>query len=354
MKRRYFMQASALAGATGALAAPAVAQGRRRLRVLNAWSGEAAGRGEVADLLATRVAALSGAGLTLTTIDRGASDRGQILRALQAGDIDGVVGAEELWSSLHPAFGLFTSTPGGMMERELEAWIRSNTGQAEWDRLAAGFGLKSLYLGDSGAEYMWSRAPIAAAADVSGLAVDSQGLAAEVYRALGARVTTPAPGAVSANADIVELGPLAHQYQTAPRGMTLFYGNTPTRPSSALSLTLNKAVWDGMSSTEQRQVDAAATAITHLVNGASMQRNALAFQALGLRSGLTVTALGDEAWSGLMRAAKPVFEGIEDRDAEGKRVIRAYRQFASAVQNWTMVADAAFTNARARSVRVGG
>ncbi|MEL7416335.1 MAG: hypothetical protein AAGJ92_10670, partial [Pseudomonadota bacterium] len=89
---------------------------------------------------------------------------------------------------------------------------------------------------------------------------------------------------------------------------------------------------------------------THTVNAAAMQRNALAFQALRFRSGLTIDELPMDAWAGLMAAATPVFDGIADRDAEGKRVVRAYRRFASAVQNWTMVADGAFTLARARSI----
>ncbi|MEL6424838.1 MAG: hypothetical protein AAFQ33_05215 [Pseudomonadota bacterium] len=350
MKRREFVKAAALTGATGTLAAPAVAQGRRRLRIVNAWSAQGAGRGEIAQMLGARVSALSGSSLTFDLIDRGNADHTTMLTAVRGGDVDGIVGSEEMWSDLHPAFGLFTSTPGGMTERELEAWIRSNTGQDTWDAFAATYGLKGLYLGDTGAEYMWTKSAITDAKQFAGKRIATSGLSAAVFSGLGAQVATPAADLSVGGVDAFEAGSLADQYQSGMEGMGHFYTNTPTRPSSAMSLSMNKALWDGLSGRERGQLTAAATAITHTVNAAAMQRNALAFQALRFRSGLTIDELPMDAWAGLMAAATPVFDGIADRDAEGKRVVRAYRRFASAVQNWTMVADGAFTLARARSI----
>ncbi|RED11930.1 hypothetical protein [Pontivivens insulae] len=346
MDRRGFLVAGAGVGGM-ALAAPAVAQGTQQLTAAVAF-GDGDARANMAARMAERVSALTNGALTL---DIQALPGGDLNAALNDGSIGCVAGNEDLWFDLDPAFGLFCSVPGGMMERELEAWIRSDTGQERWDALSAEYGMKSLLIGDSGGEMLWSGEALDSADALSGKTVSASGLARQVYSALGAAVEAASlSGPFAGGADIYETGPLAAQYQSRDNAPGRLYTNTPTRPSSAMSLTFGKATWDGLDDAARAVLEAAAKAETHLNNAQSMQGNALAYQALKLTQGAAIEAMPQGTWDAMMEASRAVYESLGDEGGQGRRAFRAYGRFAEAVQNWTRVSEAAFTENRARNV----
>ena len=180
MKRRNRMTAGAVLGAGATLGAPAIAQSALRLRIANVWSNQTDGRGGLGEAYKARVEQLSGGDISIELVPYAGLDPETLPRALQTSQVDAVLGAEEDWMDLHLAFGLFTSCPGGLVERELEAWFRAGNGQAIWDEFAGGFGLKSLYIGDTGAEYTWSAAPIVTSDQFTSANVATRGLAVQV------------------------------------------------------------------------------------------------------------------------------------------------------------------------------
>lgn len=350
MYRRHFVAGLGTAGVGLSVAAPAASQSTTTLRIGSAFGTGGTARAIAAADLAARVAALSGGTIQLELSDVSGQTDG-LHDALTGGSLDGVIGSADLWTSLSPAFGLFSSTPGGMMERELEAWIRSDRGQQQWDALAAAHGMKPFLLGDSGAEFLWSTPALDDAATLSGLNVIARGLAAQVWTAAGATVSAPASGQVfGGGADAWETAPLAEQYTPGGSAPAHLYLDTPTRPSSALSLNLSLAAWEGLSPEAQRVIDASATAITHRTNARSMQANALASQVLRLSTGVTVAPLPQPVWTALMEASREVFDGMESLEGEARAAWRAYTRFARDVQNWTRLSEAAFTTSRARNI----
>jgi TRAP-type mannitol/chloroaromatic compound transport system substrate-binding protein len=50
--------------------------------------------------------------------------------------------ADYYWKGKHPGWAYFTGVPFGMTFTEVNAWTQFGGGQALWDELAAGYGLK--------------------------------------------------------------------------------------------------------------------------------------------------------------------------------------------------------------------
>ena len=57
--------------------------------------------------------------------------------------------ADYYWKGKHPAWAYFTSVPFGLTHNEQNAWINHMGGQALWDEVASGFGLKCLMSGST-------------------------------------------------------------------------------------------------------------------------------------------------------------------------------------------------------------
>jgi TRAP-type mannitol/chloroaromatic compound transport system substrate-binding protein len=242
-----------------------------------------------------------------------------------------------------------------MVERELEAWFRVGLGQDAWDAFAAEFGQKSLYLGDTGAEYTWSRGALTGEAQLSGAVVATRGLAADIYTALGARVRPLAPGVLNpGDAGLAEPGPIADLATLGGLGFTHLNMVTPTRPSSALSLTFSKARWDGLSNTQRTLIEAAAMAQSHVIAAQGMKRNAVAKQIFRLTSAVDVAEAPLTLFTAMMDASRDRFDALEQQDTLTRGLLGDYRRFGTAVQSWTRVADAPFTSARARTAAQNG
>ncbi|MBB5516937.1 TRAP-type mannitol/chloroaromatic compound transport system substrate-binding protein [Rubricella aquisinus] len=345
MDRRKFLAGTATLGTGAALAAPALGQSRTQLNIVNLWSEGSEGRGAILSAVAARVSGLSGGQLTIT-VTNGA---GQAADAALSG-ADGVVGAEEAWMGKSAAFGLMTSTPGGLVERELEAFIRQENGQALWDALSAAHGMKSFYLGDTGAEYLWAQTVPGDVSAFSGASVAARGLAARLYTALGANVTTPAMNVVApGGAAFAETGPLADQQQAGMGGLNKVALGTITRPSAAVSLTLKSAAWNGLNETQQRILTAATTAQSHITAAEALKRNALAQQILRLTGAAEVTTLNEDVFHAMMPAARDVLNGLASDGAEAAALVDGYKRFGEAVQSWTRVSEAPFATNRRRS-----
>lgn len=355
MDRRSVIGAGMALGASAVTSAPAISQSRLRLRIANAFSEQADGRGLIPAELSARLSGLSGDTLSIEIADYGGLAPETMLSALKSGEVDAIIGAEEFWMAEHPLFGLFSSLPGGLVERELEAWYRIGRGQDTWDAFAAEFGLKSLYLGDTGAEYCWSKGPAAELFETGDVTVATRGLAANVYTSIGADVRPLAPGILNpGDAMLAEPGPMADLASLASLGFSHITLSTVTRPSSAISMTFAKQRWDNLSANQRAVIDAAAMAQSHITAALAMKRNSVAQQIISLTPSLTVETAPDQLFDTTMQAARDVYTTLETRDQAAATVLREYRRFGEAVQSWTRVAEAPFSLNRARAARASG
>lgn len=191
MDRRSFLKNAGLAGATAGaatLAAPALASGKRELKMVTTWPKNLPGLGVGAQRIADRITALTDGQLTVKLFASGELVPGfESFDAVSNGTADMYHAAEYYWLGKHKAFGFFTAVPNGMTVPELETWMHFGGGQQLWDELSAQFNLKSFLAGNTGTQAGgWFNKEINSLEDLKGLKMRMPGLGGEVMRRLGA------------------------------------------------------------------------------------------------------------------------------------------------------------------------
>ena len=102
--------------------------------MVTSWPKRLPGPGNVAERIASRIAALSGGRLEITV-----SAAGEIVPAFGVLDAVGSGVAEMghsaafYWQGKEPAATFFTTVPFGLLPNEHVAWIDAGGGQALWD-----------------------------------------------------------------------------------------------------------------------------------------------------------------------------------------------------------------------------
>src|SRR3546814_9175428 len=131
MKRRAFLKAGLKAGgagvataATGALAAPAIAQGVQQWKMVTAWPKNLPGPGVAAQLLADRITALSGGRIEVKLYAAGELVPGQgVFDAVSEGTAELYHAVPSYWGSKSKGILLFGSQPFGLRADEQVGWL---------------------------------------------------------------------------------------------------------------------------------------------------------------------------------------------------------------------------------------
>ncbi|MDH3335009.1 MAG: twin-arginine translocation signal domain-containing protein, partial [Rhodospirillaceae bacterium] len=134
MKRRDFLKNAATAGIAGAaattLAAPAIAQNVRELKMVTTWPKNFPGLGTSAQRLADNITAISGGSLSVKVYAAGELvPPFESFDAVSNGTADMYHGAEYYWQGKSKAFNFFAAVPFGLTATEMNAWIHHGGGQ---------------------------------------------------------------------------------------------------------------------------------------------------------------------------------------------------------------------------------
>ena len=247
------------------LAAPNLASGARELRLATPWPDSVSGPADQVRRLAQRIASMSGGRYRIAFV----SAAGNGLDAVRAGEADLYYASEHDHLEAHRALAYFAGLPGNRAigARHLSAWMLVGGGQALWDDLAGGFGVKALLAGHTGERpYFLATRRLDDVSELAGEKVAVAGLAREVVRGLGlVPVTLPlshVAGALSAGDLLaVELGgAIASHSLGLFSAAGVFVGASLNRTGSAISLGMRRSLWDGLSASDQAIVTAAAAA----------------------------------------------------------------------------------------------
>ena len=153
MDRRQFVAAASVGAAA---AVPSIRSPRsRKARASSKWSpsGRRAlpGLQSGADRVAQSITALSGGRLQVKVFPAG-----QLVGAMESFDAvssglaDLYHASEITWAGKSATFAYFCNVPFGFTADEINAWVYYGGGQALWDELSAGFGLKPFLCGNTG------------------------------------------------------------------------------------------------------------------------------------------------------------------------------------------------------------
>ena len=191
MQRREFIQSAGLAtGAVtaGTIAAPAIAQSKIELVIVSSWGRDFPGLGTGAQRFAKRIGEMSNGRFDVKYFASGERVGGfDVFDEVASGNAQAYHSADYYWKGKHPAWAFFTSVPFGMTTTEQGAWLHHLGGQALWDELAAGFGLKCLPCGSTGVQMGgWFNKEIESADDLKGLKMRIPGLGGDVMAKIGA------------------------------------------------------------------------------------------------------------------------------------------------------------------------
>jgi TRAP-type mannitol/chloroaromatic compound transport system substrate-binding protein len=358
MERRNFLKVAAIAGATAAastLAAPAIAQGKRELKMVMTWPKNSPGLGTSAQRVADRITMLSEGKLTVKLYGAGELVPAfQSFDAVSAGDADMYHAAEYYWQGKSKAYNFMTAVPFGMTGPETHAWIRYGGGQELWDEIAANFNLKGFAIHTTGTQMGgWFRKEMNTVDDFKGLKMRMPGLGGEVLRALGATpINLPVgeiyPSLQSGAIDATEwVGPwhdLAFGFYKVTKN---YYYPGWHEPGTVASVGMNKTLYESLTKDQQEMVKVVCMAEGHEQGGEFNARNQGSLDTLITKHGVKLLKYNDEMIAKIADAADDVISTMANSDPLAKKTYESYAAYQKQAMAWAEIGERGYMNARA-------
>jgi len=338
--------------------APAVARGLHEWKMVTAWPKNFPGAGTTAQLLADTITEMSGGRLAVRLFAAGEMVPAfESFDAVRDGTADCAHSAPYYWVAKHKSIPFFCAVPGGLSEVEHNAWILYGGGQALWDELYAGFGVRAFLAGNTGTQMGgWFQRPIHSLADLDGLKIRIPGLAAEVLNRMGATaVNMPAgeimPALQSGVIDAAEwVSPWVDLtmgfYKVAP----YYYGPGFHEGSTANELLINLAAWDALEGDLMAIVRSACHEINLKGPSEYFARNAETLPVLIAEHGVTVASFPDDVLARGFEIAEAVNAETANEDALARRIWDSWSGFRRRAMDYQPWSHFGFIRNRARAL----
>jgi TRAP-type mannitol/chloroaromatic compound transport system substrate-binding protein len=345
MDRRQFVAGASVgvAGAVSVYPKPAIAQGVR-------------------DRVAQSITALSGGRLQVKVFPAG-----QLVGAMESFDAvssglaDLYHASEVTWAGQSATFAYFCNVPFGFTPDEINAWVYYGGGQALWDELSAGFGLKPFLCGNTGPQMGgWFTKELTGVESYKGLRYRMPGMGGEVLRRLGAVVVTLPGGEIipslqSGAIDASEfVGPWVDMALGLHKAAKYYYYPGFHEPGAAVSLAVNKKLWDSLGSTEKSIIEGAAAIENTRSLAEATAGNATALEQLVKDPAIQIRKVDDTILQELGKISGEVLSESSRKDDLARRVYASFIMFRRAAVRWGDISERAFLNARALPYPFGG
>jgi len=360
MKRRDFLKTAGVGAvataATGALAAPAIAQDVKRWKMVTAWPKNLPGPGVAAQMLADRITALSGGRIEVQLYAAGELVPGNgVFDAVAEGTAELYHAVPAYWGSKSKGILLFGSQPFGLRADEQFGWLAHGGGQALYDEIYGRFGLKPFLCGNSGPQWAgWFRNEINSVDDLKGLRFRTTGLASEMCAKLGMAVQAMGgrdmfqalqSGALDAGEFIGPWSDSALGFQQVAKN---YYWPGVGEPSSAEECAVNMAAYEALPADLQQAVALACESLYNPVWTEYTTKHALALQQLVAEQGVQVKKLPDDVIVAMGNAAGEVIAELRENDDElVRRIVESFLAYRASVSDYMVYADNGQMNARA-------
>jgi TRAP-type mannitol/chloroaromatic compound transport system substrate-binding protein len=364
MNRRKFLTGAATGVAAGAaaatLSAPAIAQGKRDLKMVTTWPKNFPGLGTGAQRVADRITAASGGKLNVKLYAAGELvPPFESFDAVSNGTADMYHAAEYYWQGKHKAFNFFTAVPFGFTANELDAWVHYGGGQELWDKLSAQYNLKSFMAGNTGVQMGgWFNKEINTLEDFKGLKIRMPGLGGEVLRHIGAAaVALPGgeifPSLESGAIDATEwVGPwndLAFGFYKVTK---YYYQPGFHEPGSGLACGMNKDVWESFSPDEQALIQSACAAENNVMLSEYNAKNGDSLDVLLNKHNVELRTFSQEIMDALGAKSEEVVKEVGQTDDISKEIYDSYIEFRRKVSRWTKLSESDYTAARGAALKI--
>ncbi len=353
MQRRDFLTASTVGAAL--TAAPAIAQGKIRWKMVTTWPKNFPGLGTGAEYLAKIITEMSGGRLEVRVF--GAGELVPALEsfdAVQKGTAEMGHGASYYWKGKSEAAQFFAAVPFGLTGQEMNAWLYHGGAQALWDEVYSAFGLLGMSAGNTGVQMAgWFRKEINTVDDLKGLKMRIPGLGGEVLKRAGGTPVLLAGGEIfqalqSGTIDATEwVGPYNDLAFGLHKAAKFYYYPGWHEPGTTLETFVNKAAFDQLPKDLQAIVRYAAQAATLDMLSDLTAQNNRALDTLVNQHAVQLRPLPTDALKTLRRLSDEVVAEIAEKDALSKQVYESFVAFRQQAVAWHDVSERAYLNARA-------
>lgn len=343
MKRRDVLKLG-VAGAAGAVAAPAVARAQSgetiEWKMVMPWPKNAPGVGVGAQRIADAITAMSGGRLTVKVFAGGELvPPFGVFDAVSGGTAEIGHGTPYYWQGKDQTFHYFTGVPFGLTAPEHEGWLYYGGGQELWEKAYEPFGLVPFYAGNSGMQAGgWFRKPINSLDDLSGLKIRIAGLGGEVMRRIGATAVQLPPAEIfpsmqSGALDAAEwIGPWNDLAFGLYKVAKHYYMPAFHEFGAALEVMVNREAYAALPSDLQDIVRHAAMAGAAQTYADFTYHNIVSLKPLLEKEGVTLGAFSDDIVQALGKEADAVLAEVaatSDLAGEVNASFTAYRTAAT-------------------------
>ena len=361
MDRRSFLKKATLASGAAAattLAAPAIAQNKRTLKMVTSWPKNFPGLGTTAQRLADSITTMTDGRLTVKLYAAGELVPAfEAFDAVSSGTADLYHASDYYFQGKHKALNFFTSVPMGLTANETDAWINHMGGQELWDELLAGFKIKPFLAGNTGAQMGgWFNKEINSPEDLKGLKIRMPGLGGEILRRLGATAINLPGGEIFASLqsgaiDATEfVGPWNDLALGFFKVAKFYYYPGFHEPSGSTSLGINLDLYNSLSPADQELFKRAALAENNLSYSEFNARNGAALNTLLNKHNVTLKPFPDEVFQAIFTVAEEVAKEVSQDDEISKRIYESYLKARQEVGGWNRIAEQTFTVKRGKAL----
>lgn len=335
-------------GTAAVLAAPAIGQSTRVLRMATSWPDGLGGLGPSARRVAETITSASGGALTVEFHPGGSLVPALgVHDAAENGEIELYHTAEYYFQGKHRALNFFTSVPLGLTSPEQIAWTKFGGGQELWDEVNAQFGVKSMPCGATGVQMGgWFENEIHSTEDFANLTMRIPGLGGKVMQELGAETIVTSGGGIveaffSGSINATEwVGPYNDLHFGFQKLLSTYVYPGFHEPGTVASLGVGLSTWQSLSEGERMLIQSVADAENVLHLSDYYANNGLALRQLLNEFGVTPYRLPDDVWDAISAKSVEVVASVADDDDVSRRIYESYNTFRTAMVGGASVSQA--------------
>jgi len=358
MDRRSFIKNAGLGGtaavAASTLAAPAIAQGKKKLTMVTTWPRGAAGVWDSVMRVVDSVNAMTDGTLEIEPKAGGELVGAfEVFDAVSSGQADMYHGADYYFINQHPALAFFTAVPFGFTAQEINGWLHYGGGLELWRELYEPFDLVPFLCGNTGVQMGgWFNKQINSVDDLKGLKMRIPGLGGEVLRrAGGTPITLPGAeiftslqtGAIDATEWVGPYNDVSFGLHKAAR---YYYYPGWQEPGPGLECIINKDAWNSLPPDLQALVEITCQSITVDMAAEYTNGNANSLQQLLADPNIEIRSFPDEVLQHLKSITSDIVAELMATDPAAEKIGKAFYEYLEKVEANSNISERAYLNSR--------
>jgi TRAP-type mannitol/chloroaromatic compound transport system substrate-binding protein len=328
--------------------------------IVSTWPRDFPGLGISAQRQAARIAELTEGRIHTTYYAAGEKVGAfDVFDEVAAGNSQAYNAADYYWKGKHPGWAYFTSVPFGLTFTEIDAWIKFSGGQALWDELGDGFGIKCWNCGNTGVQMGgWFNKEMDSADDFKGLKMRIPGLGGDVLAKLGASPVSLPGGQIYENLvsnaiDATEwVGPYNDYFMKFYEAAKYYYYPGMHEPGSMISFGINKSWWGTLSKNDQALIEAACNEENSRQMAETNAENGKYLTKLIKEHGVQLRKFNDDIYDSFGEAAQAVFDETRQHSPLAAKIHDAFAAARDDIGRWTGYAEGAYVQQRNRVLKL--